>query len=92
LERKRGYLDGIVLCGGEPTINPDLPALAKKIKALGFNIKLDTNGSNPAMLQELINNKLVDYIAMDIKLPKERYASVFCGQISPRHIQKALIF
>ncbi|MFA5086906.1 MAG: anaerobic ribonucleoside-triphosphate reductase activating protein [Candidatus Paceibacterota bacterium] len=75
LQERKGLLDGVVLCGGEPTVNPDLPELCQKIKALGFLIKLDTNGSNPEMLQKLIDEKLVDYVAMDIKAPlsQEKY-------------------
>jgi pyruvate formate lyase activating enzyme len=67
LKGKRGLLDGVVLCGGEPTLNKDLPEFVRKIKKLGFLVKLDTNGSNPQMLKELIKKKLVDYIAMDVK-------------------------
>jgi len=77
LEGKKGLLEGVVLCGGEPTLNPDLPEFIKKIKAMGFLVKLDSNGSNPKMLKELVDNKLIDYAAMDIKLPKERYSLVF---------------
>ncbi len=69
LEKKKGLLEGVVICGGEPTMNSDLPDFAKKIKCLGYAIKLDTNGTNPAMLEKLIGSKLVDYIAMDIKAP-----------------------
>lgn len=69
LRERRGLLEGIVLCGGEPTIHQDLPDFIKKIRALGFLVKLDTNGSNPAMLKRLVRQKLVDYIAMDIKAP-----------------------
>ncbi len=90
LNSKKGYLEGVVLCGGEPTINPDLPLLVKRIKDLGFKVKLDTKGSNPEMLQGLIDDKLVDYVAMDIKLPKERYAQVFGGSIPAENIQKSV--
>ena len=69
LEKRKGILEGIVLCGGEPTINKDLPDFAAKIKKFGYSIKLDTNGSNPKMLRELINKKMIDYVAMDIKAP-----------------------
>ncbi|UZE94128.1 MAG: anaerobic ribonucleoside-triphosphate reductase activating protein [Candidatus Pacearchaeota archaeon] len=67
LEKRKRFIDAVVICGGEPTIYNDLPEFCKKIKELGFLIKIDTNGSNPEMLQTLIKNKLVDYIAMDIK-------------------------
>jgi len=69
LEKRKGILEGIVLCGGEPTINKDLPDFAAKIKKFGYSVKLDTNGSNPKMLRELINKKMIDYVAMDIKAP-----------------------
>ncbi|MBU3943010.1 anaerobic ribonucleoside-triphosphate reductase activating protein [Patescibacteria group bacterium] len=69
LRKRQGLLDAIVLCGGEPTINPELPEFIKKIKKLGFLVKLDTNGSNPKMLKQLIDDKLIDYVAMDIKGP-----------------------
>lgn len=90
LEGKKGYLDGVVLCGGEATINPDLPKLIKKIKLMGYKVKLDTNGSNPEMLQNLIKNELIDYVAMDIKLPKERYAQVFGAAIPFKNIEKSV--
>jgi pyruvate formate lyase activating enzyme len=69
LENRKGLLEGVVLCGGEPTINPDLPDFIKKVKKIGFLVKLDTNGTNPEMLEKLINEKLIDYVAMDIKAP-----------------------
>lgn len=77
LEEKRGMLEGCVVCGGEPTIYGDeLTEFIKKIKKKGFLVKLDTNGTNPDVLKRLIGEKLVDYIAMDIKAPlnKEKYA------------------
>jgi pyruvate formate lyase activating enzyme len=69
LEEKKGLLEGVVICGGEPTMNSDLPDFAEKIKRFGYAIKLDTNGTNPEMLKNLIEKKLIDYIAMDIKAP-----------------------
>lgn len=73
LKSKEGLLEGVVICGGEPTLNKDLSEFIKKIKKLGFSVKLDTNGSNPEMLKDLINKKLVDYVAMDIKAPLNKY-------------------
>ena len=67
LQNRKNWLDGVVITGGEPTIHADLPEFMAAIKKLGFQIKLDTNGTNPSMLKELIKNKLVDYVAMDIK-------------------------
>ncbi|MCK4241275.1 MAG: anaerobic ribonucleoside-triphosphate reductase activating protein [Candidatus Atribacteria bacterium] len=66
LERK-DFIDGICMSGGEPTLYPDLPSYFKKIKDKGFLIKLDTNGANPKLLEDLLGLGLVDYIAMDIK-------------------------
>lgn len=67
LEKSSKLIEGVVLTGGEPTIYKDLPDFIKKVKDLGFSVKLDTNGSNPDMIAHLINNNLIDYIAMDIK-------------------------
>ncbi len=69
LKERKGLLGGVCITGGEPTINEDLPIFIKKIKDLGYLVKLDTNGSNPEMLKKLIDEKLVDYVAMDIKAP-----------------------
>jgi len=75
---RKDWLDGAVIGGGEPTIHKDLPEFLGKIKELGYPVKLDTNGSNPEMVKELLERGLVDYIAMDIKGPLERYAEI-CG-------------
>ena len=69
LKERQGLLEGVVICGGEPTIHKDLPDFIKRIKDLRFLLKLDTNGSNPEMLRELMQKGLVDYVAMDIKAP-----------------------
>ncbi len=76
LKKRKELLDGVVICGGEPTIHKDLPEFIKKIKKLGYPVKLDTNGSNPEMLEELIDKKLIDYVAMDIKAPKKKYGKI----------------
>lgn len=81
LKERQGLLEGIVICGGEPTINRDLPRFIKKVKELGYAVKLDTNGSNPKMLKKLIKNKLIDYVAMDIKLPKEKYPKILKAKV-----------
>ncbi|NOZ58382.1 MAG: anaerobic ribonucleoside-triphosphate reductase activating protein [Euryarchaeota archaeon] len=70
--RNSDFLDGVCITGGEPTLHRDLPELCKAIKQLGLKVKLDTNGSNPEMLRFLIEEKLVDYIAMDVKAPLRR--------------------
>jgi len=71
--KKRKWIDGICITGGEPTIYNDLPAFIQKVKKKGFLIKLDTNGTNPDMLEHLIRNCLIDYVSMDIKSPLEKY-------------------
>jgi len=73
LKKRKKWLDGVVITGGEPTLYQDLPLLIKKIKALGFLVKLDTNGTNFKMLKDLVSKKLIDYVAMDIKAPLEDY-------------------
>ena len=76
LKSRAGKLEGVVITGGEPTIHPDLPDFIGQIRELGFKIKLDTNGTNPEMLADLIENKLIDYLAMDIKGSPARYGEV----------------
>jgi pyruvate formate lyase activating enzyme len=91
LERNREWIDGVVITGGEPTIQSDLLNLCEKIKKLGFMVKIDTNGTNPTLIRELINRKLVDYIAMDIKAPLEEgkyYTAV--GISTPNLLKKIL--
>ncbi len=67
LKRQRGWIDGVCITGGEPTLHKSLPELCSQLKKLGFLVKVDTNGTNPAMLKELMDRGLVDYVAMDIK-------------------------
>ncbi len=76
LKERRKYLEGVVICGGEPTIHSDLSDFLLQIKKMGYLIKLDTNGTHPDVIKKLIDKKLVDYIAMDIKAPleEEKYA------------------
>lgn len=73
LDQRKGFLDGVVISGGEPTIQPDLPEFCAHVKAMGFAVKIDTNGTHPDMLNRLLKNELVDYIAMDIKTDLDRY-------------------
>ena len=78
LQKRRGRLQGVCVTGGEPTLCPDLPDLLRQIHLLGFEVKLDTNGTNPGMLRALLNEGLVDYVAMDIKNSPARYTET-CG-------------
>ena len=90
LKQRKKLLQGVCIGGGEPTLNKDLPKFCEKIKTLGYKIKLDTNGSNPMMLKDLIKRKLVDYVAMDIKGPKEKYSEMigFKGSINTYLLDK----
>jgi pyruvate formate lyase activating enzyme len=69
LKKQKGWTDGVCITGGEPTLQRDLPELCSRIKKMGFMVKLDTNGTNSIMLKELMDMKLLDYVAMDIKAP-----------------------
>lgn len=76
LATRVGKLDGVTISGGEPTMHNDLPDFMKKIKALGFLVKLDTNGTNPDMLQQLFADNLINYIAMDVKGALRNYQEI----------------
>jgi pyruvate formate lyase activating enzyme len=76
LEKRKRFIDAVCISGGEPTIHPSLTELIKKIKDKGFAVKLDTNGTNPKMLKKLLEGNLVDYVAMDIKGPFEKYKAI----------------
>jgi len=76
LKERVGKLEGLVISGGEPTLQPDLKEFIIKVKKLGYKIKLDTNGTNPEKVSDLIKNNLLDYIAMDLKAPLEKYEAV----------------
>ena len=67
LQKRRGILEGVCITGGEPTLQPDLPAFIRKIRDMGFAVKLDTNGARPAVLKSLVAEGLLDYVAMDVK-------------------------
>jgi len=73
------FLDGVVMTGGEPTLNEDLPELISRIKALGLKVKLDTNGTNPDMLDDLIKAGRIDFVAMDLKGPLDLKYDQLCG-------------
>lgn len=80
ISKQKRFLDGVCVTGGEPTLyEKELPLFLSKIKGLGFKVKLDTNGTNPELLQQLITQGLVDYVAVDIKAPLKDYAS-FVGK------------
>ena len=75
IETRKGFLDGVVISGGEPTLQADLYELCRNIKNMGYPVKLDTNGSRPQVLKRLIADRLLDYIAMDLKTDPIKYAT-----------------
>jgi len=90
LQERQGKLDGVVITGGEPTLQPDLPEFIKKIRALGYKVKLDTNGTNPEILVKLLAEKLLDYIAMDFKAPFIKYEAVVGIKINCQNLEKSV--
>jgi pyruvate formate lyase activating enzyme len=90
LKARINKLDGITITGGEPTLHRDLNKFISKVKNLGFLVKLDTNGSFPDVLRELIKDNLIDYIAMDIKATKEKYKEVINADIDLDKIEESI--
>ena len=90
LNKRKGKLDGVVITGGEPTLHKELKDFIKQIKNLGFLVKLDTNGTNPNLLEELFSENLLDYVAMDIKAPLNKYKSIVNVDVDEKIIQKSL--
>jgi pyruvate formate lyase activating enzyme len=86
LKKRIGLLDGVVITGGEPTLSREIFSLCKKVKDLGFKVKLDTNGTNPDVIRQLIEKQLVDYFAMDIKTDPLFYSPVFSRTPVSDHI------
>lgn len=80
LERHRKMLDGLVVTGGEPTLSPDLNSLLSQVKAIGMQVKLDTNGSHPELVRCLLDEHLVDAVAVDYKVPLRLYESLVKGK------------
>ncbi|MFZ5987807.1 MAG: anaerobic ribonucleoside-triphosphate reductase activating protein [Bacillota bacterium] len=90
LTKRKGFLEGVVVTGGEPTLQDDLYDFLGTIKGMGYSVKLDTNGTNPRVIESLINKRMVDYIAMDIKAPFEKYEKV-CGiKVKIESIKKSI--
>lgn len=82
LKKRQGILDGVCITGGEPTLSPDLPELLQEIRALGYSIKLDTNGTHPALLKALAEQDLIQMAAVDIKACPDNYPAL-CGLVHP---------
>ncbi|PIU10942.1 anaerobic ribonucleoside-triphosphate reductase activating protein [Candidatus Kuenenbacteria bacterium CG08_land_8_20_14_0_20_37_23] len=90
LQKRKKVLDAVVITGGEPTMHKDLPRFIKQIREIGYLIKIDTNGSNPYMLEKLIKSNLVDYVAMDIKAPEISYQKVTNASIDFSKIMRSI--
>lgn len=91
LKKRKGILEGVCITGGEPTLAVGLPDFIKKIKDLGFLVKLDTNGSNPGILEELLSQRLLDYVAMDIKNSPDKYpAAIGKDSFSLKNISESI--
>jgi pyruvate formate lyase activating enzyme len=90
LKSRLNKLDALVISGGEPTLHSDLPEFIQKIKNLGFLVKLDTNGTNPKMLKNLMDRQLIDYIAMDIKAPYQKYEQVVGIKVDLQSVQNSV--
>lgn len=90
LDKRKKLLDGVVISGGEPTIQKDLVNFIRIIKEKGFDVKLDTNGTNPEIITELIDKHLVNYIAMDIKTVFDEYEDIIKCKTSINNIKKSI--
>src|SRR3989338_4904059 len=90
LHERRKYLEGVVISGGEPTIQKDLVPFLEKIRKLGYCIKLDTNGSAPQVLNDVIPAKLVDFLAMDVKAPWSKYATLAGKKVNLKNIKESI--
>ena len=90
LEKRKKVLDGVVITGGEPTIQPNLTLFIQRVKDLGLKVKLDTNGSNPEIIKKLLKEDLVDYIAMDIKTDFDKYGDIIKINWNMDNIKKSI--
>jgi len=90
LENRKGFIEGVVISGGEPTLNDHLPLFLERIKQLGYPAKLDTNGTRPRVIRHLIDNGLIDYIAMDIKADPLMYPRYIARNYNPLSILSSI--
>ena len=90
LKRRQGTLEGVVVTGGEPTLQKALMPFLRRIKGFNFAVKLDTNGSHPLVLERIVKERLVDYIAMDVKAPLADYEKVAVAKVAAADIQKSI--
>lgn len=90
LKKRKGKLDAVEVTGGEPTLQPDLLEFLKKLKKSGYLIKLDSNGSNPDLLEKVIQSKMVDYLALDVKAPLEKYREIVKVDVDSGKIRESI--
>lgn len=90
IKEQRKLIQGVVITGGEPTLQPDVLDFMQQIRETGLKVKLDTNGSNPAFLHRLIQREIIDYIAMDIKAPWEKYSSIIGKPVNIDSLKKSI--
>ena len=90
LEKRRGKLEAVTVTGGEPTLQADLEGFLRRLKAMGYLTKVDTNGSNPEMLERLIRGRLVDYLALDVKGPLRKYGQIVNARVETAMIRRSI--
>ncbi len=90
LKTRADKLQGVVITGGEPTLQGDLPAFMRAVKAMGFALKLDTNGSRPDMIRRLLDDQIVDFIAMDLKAPLARYKEMVGVEVNTALLRESI--
>ncbi len=90
LSQRKGKLDGVVISGGEPTIHPGLEAFIRRVRDLGFQVKLDTNGNKPDTVKRLLDEHLLEYVAMDVKTSLERYGELVGPCVRPENIRESI--
>jgi len=90
IDRRKDFIDAVCITGGEPTVNDELYDFLKNIKKLNLKIRIETNGSNPELIEKLIQDKLVDSIALDIKNSKEKYQETICSDINLFNISRTI--
>lgn len=90
LEKRKNVIDGLVISGGEPFLQKDLLSFCEKVKKLGYKIKIDTNGTFPEKLKEFLDKKLIDYISMDVKAPKNKYQQLSGKKTDLKKIQESI--
>ncbi len=90
LHERSGWLEGVCVSGGEPTLHGDLPEFIERVRGLGYRVKLDTNGTSPKMLEKLLNEDLLDYVAVDVKAPLQKYSEVVRAEVNVEDLRRTL--